>query len=316
MHSPAQTLRPVRRRAFIATLGVFVLLAVAVSPVAAYDPIDLFEHEPTPTPKAETVAPEPTPPSPPSTPPSTPVRRPTPAPEPEPATTLGHDVSWPQCNDELPDEFAFAIVGVNRGRPFSQNGCLAGQLEWAGRDADFYLNTANPGPDESSFWPTGQSEPRECATGRTDDEDTRDCAYLYGWNAAADGYARVLEAFIGLGWADADAERVPGEATWWLDVETANSWRGDRSLNVSTLQGAVDYLESRGVEEVGFYSTPLLWFRVTHGTDVFDGYPAWHAGASDEDEALERCEDRAFTGGELRMVQWIEDGIDTNVRCP
>jgi len=308
MHPLKVSPRSVRRRALSATFGVFALLAVAAAPVAAREPIDLFEHEPTPSPQASTDDPQPAPR------PTIPIRRPQPAPEPigEP----GHDVSWPQCNDELPEDSAFAVVGVNGGRTFSQNDCFVAQLEWAGREADFYLNTANPGPDHSSFWPSGQSEPRECDTRAMRGDDTRDCAYLYGWNAAADGYARVLDAFIGLDWADADAERVPGEATWWLDVETANSWRGDRRLNVATLQGAVDFLESMEVAEVGFYSTPLLWWRVTRGTDAFDEYPAWHAGAISEAQARDRCDDEAFTGGELRMVQWVEDGIDMNVRCP
>jgi hypothetical protein len=303
MHPLQVSPRSVRRRALAATLGVFVLLGVASAPVAAYDPIDLFEHEPTPSASASPDASQPDR----GSLATAAVQRP---------ARLGYDVSWPQCNDELPESFAFAIVGVNRGRTYSQNDCFVEQLEWAGPEADFYLNTANPGPDLSSFWPSGQSEPRECDTATSRGDDTHVCAYLYGWNAAADGYARVLDAFIGLDWADGDAERVPGEATWWLDVETANSWRGDRSLNVSALQGAVDFLESMDVAEVGFYSTPLLWWRVTHGTDAFEDYPAWHAGAGSEAQARDRCDRDAFTGGELRMQQWVEDGIDANYRCP
>ena len=298
VHPLNVTLRSVRRRALSATLGVFVLLAVAAAPVAAYDP-SLFEHEPTPSPVPSIDAPQSGPQTAPTIrrPPTTPLR----------GERIGYDVSWPQCNDDLPESFSFAIVGVNRGRTYSQNDCFVEQLEWAGRTADFYLNTANPGPDHSSFWP--------CDAGSAYRDDTHDCAYRYGWNAAADGYARVLDAFIDLEWTDADAERVSSRATWWLDVETANSWRRDRKLNVSALQGAVDYLESMEVAEVGFYSTPLLWWRVTRSTDAFDDYPAWHAGARNEAHARDRCEDEAFTGGELRMVQWIEDGIDTNVRC-
>ena len=70
------------------------------------------------------------------------------------------------------------------------------------------------------------------------------------------------------------------------------------------------------VAEVGFYSTPLLWWRVTGGTDDFADYPAWHAGARNRADAEDRCDRDAFTGGELRMVQWVEDGLDRNVRCP
>ncbi len=273
-----------RRRALVAVLGVFALLGSAM-PALAVDPVDR-------RPDALRRAPQPAPP-------------------------IGHDVSWPQCNDpEMPAQFDFAIVGINRGRVHSENPCLRDQLEWAGEAVDLYMNTANPGPDRSGFWPSGQSRPRPCDTRRSPGDDTPNCAYLYGWNAAADAYARALGAFVDVGWVDEDVDRLPEAVGWWLDVETANSWRGNRGLNVASLHGSVDYLESMGVAEVGFYSTPLLWWRVTSGTDDFEDYPAWHAGGHSRDEAERRCAQHvAFTGGELRMVQWIEGGIDTNLAC-
>jgi hypothetical protein len=251
-----------------------------------------------------------------ASPTATPTPAPTPAPEP-----IGHDISYPQCREPYPDPLAFAIVGVNRGRVFSTNPCFApgeepSQLEWAGRDAELYFNTGNPGPRASRFWPSGQTEPRPCDTRRAPGEDTIDCAYVYGWNSAAAAYTSALAAFVELDWADADAERLPGDVTIWLDVEPANSWRNDRALNRAALEGAVAYLESAGVERIGFYSTPRLWNRITGGSDLFDEYPAWHAGARDRADAERRCrEERAFTGGELAMVQWVEDGFDLNIRC-
>ncbi|HJP71211.1 MAG TPA: hypothetical protein VJ975_05785 [Candidatus Limnocylindria bacterium] len=294
----------------IVALGIFGLLATAAAPVAAVEPIDAREPATLQRAAPPPVAPAPAPPV------------VSPVPSVAPAVDLpGIDVSWPQCGAELPAEFGFAIVGVNRGLVYAPNPCLASgepssQLEWAGADADLYVNTANPGPDISGFWPHGQRSSRDCNTANRPGADTADCAYLYGWNAAADSYRIALEAFVALGWAEADADRVPGERTWWLDVETANSWRGDTSLNVAALQGAVDYLESMDAE-VGFYSTPLLWWRVTGGTDRFAEYPAWHAGASSVDDARARCvTDEAFTGGELAMMQWVENGLDRNVICP
>jgi hypothetical protein len=308
MHDPKTSLRISARRTVAALLGVLVTLTIGAMPVAAYDP-DIFELEPTPAPRPQTVAPTFTPPT---LRPTPPAPAPPPSPEPLDPEAHGYDVSWPQCNDDLPETFGFAIVGVNRGRTFSENDCLASQLKWAGQHTDVYLNTANPGPDLSRFWPVGESGPVDC---ERDDDDSRECAYLYGWNAAADGYARVLAAHVELDWVDADAERVAGDGTWWLDVETANSWRGDKALNIAALQGAVDFLESVDVAEVGFYSTPWLWWLVTRGTDDFAGYPAWHAGAGHRDGAEMRCEGHAFTGGELRMVQWVEDGLDHDIRC-
>lgn len=303
MHLPNPSLRTRARRIAATALGLSMSLAIGALPVAAYDP-DIFELEPTPTPQPAADVPVF----------ARPVVRPAPSPTPEAPAPAdhGYDVSWPQCNDELPEAFGFAIVGVNRGRTYSQNDCLVDQLEWAGEGADVYLNTANPGPELSRFWPAGESGPVDC---ERHDDDSRECAYLYGWNAAADGFARVLAAHIELGWVDADAERVAGDGTWWLDVETANTWRGDSALNVAALHGAVDYLESMEVEEVGFYSTPWLWWLVTRGSDDFADYPSWHAGAGHRDGAEDRCDGHAFTGGELRMIQWVEDGLDHNLRC-
>lgn len=311
-------------------IAIGALLAAA-APAAAVDPIHLLAEDDAANawpplnepyrvvaPPAPALAVRPTPSA---TPTATPT--PTPTPIPTPVTEHGLDVSWPQCDDELPDALAFAIVGVNGGRVYSANPCLstdadgAGQLEWAGRDVQLYANTGNPGPRLSQFWPDGQRDPRECrGDGPFSAADTPDCAYLYGWNAAADSYRIALEAFISAGWAEADAEALPWATTWWLDVETANSWRFDRRLNVATLQGARDFLESMEVAEIGFYSTPRMWEQLIGSTDAFAANPAWHAGARDREDARQRCEDEpAFTGGELRMVQWVENGLDHNLSC-
>ncbi len=303
-------------------LAAGALLVLAAAPVSATDPPILLDEDAgrdawPPLNEPVRVAP-----AAPARPPSpTPTIRPTPTPEPPPA--FGLDVSYPQCGDELPDAFGFAVVGVNGGRVYSANPCLAtdgddvGQLEWAGREVQLYANTGNPGPRLSRFWPGITVDPEGCRQdGLFATSDTIECAYRYGWNAAADSYRIALEAFVAAGWADEDADALPWETTWWLDVETANSWRFDRRLNVATLDGARDFLESMEVTEVGFYSTPRMWDRIVGDTDAFGDAPAWHAGARDRDDAAERCEDEpAFTGGELRIVQWVERDLDHNLRC-
>jgi hypothetical protein len=300
MHLTELPLRAVGGRALFAALALFVLLFAAVAPAFAAEPIDARDRDASPR-RLHAPAPK--------APPAA-----TPAPTPQPA--LGFDVSWPQCNDEHPESIGFAIVGVDGGRVYKANPCLAEQLEWAGEGGDLYINTANPGPRHSQFWPSGTDEPRPCDTDERPGAETTSCAYVYGWNAAADSYRRALEAYVSLGWLDDDDDRLPEDITWWLDVETANSWMRDRELNVASLHGAVDYLASTGAEDIGFYSTPLLWWRVTAGTDDFADHPAWHAGGHSQEEAAERCEHDAFTGGSLRFVQWIEDGIERNLRCP
>jgi hypothetical protein len=307
-------------------------MLLTVGSVAANEPAEWTLPEDDAATRIPTLVPaplaeQPRPPAP-SDPEPSPSAAASPTPTPRPARTpaarpdsIGYDISYPQCGDPYPEPRGFAIVGVNGGRVFSPNPCFApgdepSQLAWAGPEADLYFNTGNPGPRISRFWPSGQTEPRECDTRGASGDDTLDCAYVYGWNSAEFAHSSALEAFIALGWADADAERLPADVSIWLDVEPANSWRGDRDLNVATLEGAVAYLESAGVDGIGFYSTPRLWNRITGGTDIFAEYPAWHAGARDRADAERRCrEERAFTGGELAMVQWVEDGLDLNVRC-
>lgn len=327
----------VGRRLTRAVSAALVGMAVTAASVAANEPSDWVLPEDdagiripalVPAPLADPLIaiPSPAPSSSPqatATPTATP--SPTPNATPEPGHDgIGYDLSYPQCDDDYPEQFAFAIVGVNGGRVFNRNPCFGpgdepSQLEWAGPDAELYFNTGNPGPRISRYWPRGQDEPRACdlRAGRgANRDDTADCAFVYGWNAAEFAHDSALEAFIDLGWAEDGTAQLPGETTIWLDVEPANSWRPDRSLNVATLEGAVAYLEAVGVERIGFYSTPRLWDRITGGTDRFGDYPAWHAGARDREDAERRCEDeRAFTGGQLAMVQWVENGLDHNVRC-
>jgi hypothetical protein len=319
-------------RALASVLIAAVATAMLAAPVAAVEPIDLRNDPATgdsavPGRPPRLIAPS-TPPAPRTEAPRrtspTPRATPSPTPTPEPVDpAVGYDVSYPQCGDRLPEAFGFAVVGVNGGRVHSTNPCLVtsgeerGHLEWAGPEAQLYANTANPGPRDSRYWPVGQDVPRACQPpGLLRSSDTVECAYVYGWNAAADSYEAAVDAFVELGWADAGADELPWATTWWLDVETANSWRLDWRMNVASLEGARDYLVSRDVAEVGFYSTPRMWWRITGGTETFAEHPAWHAGATDAADARERCLDEdGFTGGELRMVQWIEDGLDHNLRC-
>jgi hypothetical protein len=173
-----------------------------------------------------------------------------------PAEPPGHDVSHPECDGEFPADSAFGIVGINRGRPFSANPCLAAQYRWAtGRPngAAVYVNTSNPAPSSPYYWPrSGSADPALCR----DSTSTTDpgCAYNYGWHAAANA---------------AKTGKTLGRAvlghTWWLDVETSNTWNGDPTANTAVLQGMYDYLRSHGVAKVGLYSTSYQWQKITGG---------------------------------------------------
>src|SRR5690349_7115525 len=77
----------------------------------------------------------------------------------------GYDVSYPQCGRSMPAGATFGIVGVTNGLPFSANPCLATEWSWAAaRGApQLYMNTANPAPHSSFYWPSsGASDPALC----------------------------------------------------------------------------------------------------------------------------------------------------------
>jgi hypothetical protein len=242
----------------------------------------------------------------------------------EPAAGPGHDISHPQCGGDLPTDSSFGIVGLNQGRPFSVNPCLGEQYRWAAErpaSAAIYVNTGNPAPRSDYYWPrSGRQDPALCKDNRSTTDPG--CAYNYGWHAAANAMAtgkKLGRAVVG--------------HTWWLDVETTNTWNGDGKSNTALLQGMYDYLRSHGVAQVGLYSTGFQWKKITGGytaktaatyAAAWDGYltadfplheaPLWIATAAGSGTARTRCA-TSFTGGPTAMVQFIRDGFDTNLTC-
>ncbi|HET6818694.1 MAG TPA: hypothetical protein VFH66_15810 [Mycobacteriales bacterium] len=142
------------------------------------------------------------------------------------ATFWGVDVSWPQC-DGIPSLPAgFATVGVNGGRPFTDNPCLAEQVAYAKQRSGYaaYLNLDAPrGEDATS----------------------------YGARAAIDGLARARHAGLAV-------------QTIWLDVEVLNHWSNDAATNVAVINGAAHALQARGLT-VGVYSSVPMWQQITGG---------------------------------------------------
>ncbi|MBA3688649.1 MAG: hypothetical protein H0W81_07460 [Chloroflexi bacterium] len=236
-------------------------------------------------------------------------------------SSTGYDISYPQCGGPFPTNVAFGIVGVNKGIVFSPNPCLGtgngpSELAWAGGvKAQLYANTGNPGPNLSTHWPNGQTSPRQCNTTASPGADTVNCAYDYGWNAAADSYQTAVRAYISLGLAPAGATSTPQANAWWLDVETGNSWRTNVTLNVAALQGAVAYLQSADVVDLGFYSTQQQWNQITGGSLAFDVHPSWVAGATTVRQARDNCGRGAFTGDVVALAQYFAKGFDANIRC-
>jgi hypothetical protein len=236
------------------------------------------------------------------------------------ASGTGYDISYPQCGGLFPSSPAFAIVGVNGGKPYSANSCFGAgtspsELAWGGMNSQLYANTADPGSALSSHWPNGQAAPKPCNTTANPGAESPECHYDYGWNAAADSYQDAVNGYVSLGWAAAGATRTPVANAWWLDVETANSWTSTPSLNVAALQGEADYLTSVGAASVGFYSSSSDWTTITGATRSLAAYKSWLAGAGTLANAQAACSGPGFTGGGVQLSQFASNGFDGDYDC-
>jgi len=246
-------------------------------------------------------------------------------------TSLGNDVSWPQCQNDtssqgpLPTGAVFGIVGLNDGLANTTNPCFGTELEWAQKTpgtasqpkAQLYVNTANPGK-QAAYWPTRNvsqagtpvAVPAQYGT-CTGKPTSSACAYVYGWSMAEN---------------DATIRKVsdPGGYFWWLDVETDNTWSKTQATNRSVLEGMVTYFHgiktTTWAHNVGVYSTSYQWGKIA-GTapagSPLAGLPSWLAGASSKADAVNRCATSAglTTGSEVRLVQYLQGGFDYDVSC-
>ncbi len=241
------------------------------------------------------------------------------------AATVGYDVSYPQCGSSLPRDRAFAIVGVNGGLATKPNPCLATQLAWARRSSgtmpaqpkvQLYLNTANPGEvrDQVTTWPEfGQTPYGPC-----DEGNTAACSWQYGWERAQHSVNTWFLPAARTAGLDAD----PARYTWWLDVETINTWQSGSSealaRNRATLEGMTAYLAARGAQ-VGLYSTGYQWGLIvgTVGEDSsLYSRNTWLAGATSLSGATANCgRTPLVAGGAVVLTQYVRGGLDRNHSC-
>ncbi len=211
-----------------------------------------------------------------------------------PSTTSEHyiaDASWPNCSLQLPSAQA-GIVGVNGGRPFTANPCLAKQaLDF--RFPSVYVNTAYPG---KSYGLKFQHSPRFCPS-----NDEVCLAYNYGFNAGLYDVNHTLSLGVVANW-------------WWLDVETENSWNSNAQFNRAALQGVLDSMSGYvGNKRIGFYSSLWQWNLLTGSWR--NSYPAWvGTGSKYESVAVKKCATKSFTGGEILLSQFTPD-LDQNYVC-
>lgn len=248
-----------------------------------------------------------------------------------PANSVGSDVSWPQCNSKEigavanPPTGQFAIVGLTNGRPYSYSNCALGEWNDAStlpNSPQLYLNTANPAPSSSFYWPaSGAHDPKLCRNAHSLSDPG--CAYDYGWHSAED----ALTTALGRGITAAKSE------TWWLDVEADNTWNGTATANAADLQGSVDYLRGQGVPAVGIYTSAAAWKKVTGGYDKvtaptyakawgaeftaaypLTGSPGWRLGIGTKASATAGC----TTVSPLGTPYWLSQyagAIDQDLAC-
>ena len=227
------------------------------------------------------------------------------------SSEVGHDVSYPQCGQELPADSSFGIVGVNGGLATTVNPCLADQLAWAAGlpgapGLQVYVNTANPGQLDPlpATWPSsGESPYGEC----TGDAGPA-CSWVYGrTRASVDVHGFLLPAA-----ARAGVHADPSDVLWWLDVETMNTWQTGsaeaRANNRAALEGMVGYLTGNGAR-VGLYSTGVQWDEIVGAvptTSPLHALDSWLAGAQDPIGAAELCGLPPLTGGgDVVLAQFV-----------
>jgi hypothetical protein len=162
----------------------------------------------------------------------------------------GYDVSYPQCGGATPAG-TFGIIGVNGGRPFSNNGCVGAEYAATPKAqvaASLYLNTGYSGAYGRNITSACSTSSKSVGGNRAQKK-----AWAIGCSEAATSLSYAAQ------------QGATNVAVWWLDVETGNSWSSsDLSLNRYAIQGVTTRLSQAG--PAGVYSTAAMWTRITGGT--------------------------------------------------
>jgi hypothetical protein len=208
--------------------------------------------------------------------------------------------------------YGFGIIGVDSGYPFMTpahpgNPCLADEYNHLPQ-AGLYVNT---GYDPSyvagytSMTCIGQSAG---VAGSADQQ----AAWAVGCSEANADYGYAS----GLG--------INSAATWWLDVETANSWCGqpgtactDLTLNQYTIQGLIDTFTHIGAVPVGIYSNRSQWSAIVGSLPVTGVSSVWVAsGTYTAQQASSFCASGAsFAGAPVSLVQFLGGPVDRDYVC-
>jgi|ERR1035437_5999832 hypothetical protein len=204
--------------------------------------------------------------------------------------TVGNDISWPNCSSKISTSTSFGIVGVTDGQGYSTSPCIAQEASHFS-NLSLYANTG---------WYSGSSHinatsPHVCAAG-----DNNCLAYNYGYNAGLYAYNAALSVGV-------------HSSTWWLDVETGNTWSIDTVQNRNSLQGENDALTTNGATTVGVYSTTAQWGSITGSWQ--NNWPSWGATTwKTANQAKTYCSGHQFTGGVTWLIQF-QGKADQDYAC-
>jgi len=207
--------------------------------------------------------------------------------------STGVDVGWPNCNISVPS-VGFGIVGVSNGTGYSANQCLAQESKYFPNNLSLYVNTG--WYNKSSY--INPSSPKVCSS-----IDNNCLAYNYGYNAGIYAYNVATTAGV-------------HSSTWWLDVETSNTWNSDVIQNQNSLQGEYDALVASGISTVGIYSTTAQWKTITGSWQ--NNWPSWGATTwTTATQAKTYCAGHQFTGGPSYLMQYKpkKSKLDYDVAC-
>ena len=235
------------------------------------------------------------------------------------SSNLGYDLSYSTAT--YPGVmFNFGVIGVTGGKAFVNNNRLSSEVAWAQVSSvtapTAYMNLNAP---YGSTVAANIGGPKACPAnipiaGATSTEPTACEGYNYGYNAAAHSYAYAKTNGL-------------ASSLWWLDIEEANSWSPDTSVNDATIQGAIDYLNARDTR-VGIYSILPMWDDIAGTTFVptqtIGGNPVsipnWFPiGLDTQVGALNTCvTDTGFiVGSPIWLIQYELNSIavDQNIAC-
>jgi FG-GAP-like repeat len=226
------------------------------------------------------------------------------------APLAGYDISWPQCPTSVggnglplpPASAQFVVIGLTRGLPFTQNPCLASQVDWArGNAVPAHAYTIPAFPTAAQLSEYGRQGPWSA--------DTR------SGQLSNVGYAQARYALTSL---DAVGFSPP---VVWIDVEPrrAQPWptaaAAQQRENRYVVEGLMRGLRDAGTA-YGIYSYQSAWQSIT-GSWQQPGVPVWSpAGHLDyPTEAEDRCIQPSFSGGPVHLAQWTDDVFDYDITC-